>query len=258
MKKNSFLMFLMLSSFLLCLVSCKKPEQDTDNPIVGGSLYKDNYVTFQTLQTPKGNDEGNLTSNDRVKQWKITGGDFRIERFEVTDGQDPDNHLKRLEWYTLDKNQRLLFVLGRSGSKGLANNFNSLCPPEQNTFNKKASELNFWIRGPLYLTFGNGKEYFFELIYLAQHSSGTSNVWWFGADGMTNSAKPIFAYDPYSSSKTPIDITEGVGYYGFISPTYEPNLIFKFERGSRMLMSTNDHIYLIGVYTKNPPEKPWQ
>jgi len=255
MKKNSHIPVLMLSSFFLYFVSC---DNQNDTMMVGSSLYKDNYVTFQTLQTLKGDDRGNLTSGSRVRQWEITGGDFRIERFDVTDGQDPNNYLKRLDWYKLDKNQRLLFVLGRKGSKELAANFNSYCPPEQNTYNKKAGELNFWIRGPLYLTFGNGEEYLFELIYLAQHSSGTANVWWFGADGMTNSAKPIFAYDPYSSSKTPIDITEGTGYYGYISPMYEPNLIFKFERGSRQLMSSNDYIYLIGVYTKNPPAKPWQ
>ncbi|MTI29963.1 hypothetical protein [Xanthovirga aplysinae] len=103
----------------------------------------------------------------------------------VTPGQDPNNNLGA-PVFEINASSNLRFVVGRHGSSGPATYFNQLCPASKNTFGHTAGDLNFAVRGDLYLTLAidvtdDMVEIVIPDICLAQGHSGTSNNWWFGA-----------------------------------------------------------------------------
>ena len=227
---------------------CKK-----DNPIIGFA-YHDNGVEFVIIT---GDSDGNLT-DDNYQQWRIMAGKFTLTAFDVTSGQDPDNFLKIGNTHTMEDHQ-FTFRVGRKASKDVANSFNAACPPERNTFNHTAGELNFWVKGDMELKLENGNTYTFQNTYFAQGHSGASNNWWFGNDAMTNSTQSILIYDPYSTMSyyIPIPIYFGDKCFGYISPVEDPNLVFKYVRGEGALWNPKNWIELIGVYRREQPAEPW-
>jgi hypothetical protein len=250
MKKNSYLTLLMLSLFFLCFVSCNKDKDKDKDPPDNSFTYHNNDVIVCALE----DEDGNFTEKN-ISPWLITGGTFVLTDFDVTQGQDPDHHLQKGNTYTLDKDKQFRFVLGRKASKDVAATFNAACPPAHNTFNHTAGELNFWMKGTLSLKFYSGKTYTFPNTFFAQGHSGATNNWWFGNSGMTNSKTPIYIWDPYSTVySVPIPIYFGEKCFGYISPTEDPNLSFKFLRGDELNVNW---ICLIGVYTKSQPPGPW-
>ena len=235
-------MFWMLTSIFLCLVSCNK--QDDDSSLLGFS-YHDNEVVVATVW---GDEDGNITSKN-YDDWVISRGRFIIDNFDVTTNQDPDKHLRiGTPQYMMDKNKGFVFSVGRKGSKEVAASFNKACPPEHNTFNHTADELYFWVKGELSLTLRHGNTYTFPNTVFAQGFSFLSNNWWFGNDTMTNFKTPIIVFDPYATEGIPIPIYLGDKCFGYISPREDPNLVFKFLRGTGAVGGSKNVIYLIGVY----------
>ena len=182
----------------------------------------------------------------------------------MTSGQDPDNNLQvgdvyQIANYSWNPGYKLHFTVGRKASKDVANSFNAACPPEHNTFNHTAGELNFWVKGNLEMTLGNGNTYTFLNVYLAQGHSGATNNWWFGSDAMTNSQSSILIYDPYSTTQyyVPVPIYFGDRCFGYISPVEDPTLVFKFLRGDGAMPNPANVIHLIGVYKREQPTDPW-
>ena len=239
-------MLWMLSPFFLCFVSCD--NQDDEDFDLFGFSYHDNYVEVNTCY---GVNEGNLKLGSNL--WQINGGTFTMTNFDVTEGQDPDHNLKTGNIYNLDKDKQFLFVSGRKASKEVATTFNDACPPDRNTFNHTAGELNFWMKGTMKLIFTNGETYTFPNTYFAQGHSGAINNWWFGNDAMTNFKVPILLYDPYSDKASiPIPIYFGDQCFGHISPIENPNLVFRFIRGDGAIWNPKNTVFLIGVYSKKP------
>lgn len=213
-----------------------------------GFTYRKNHVRMDTLF---GDENGNFTIERDSKPfpWSITGGSFEITAFDVTKGQDPDHRLKIGNLHKMDNEHQFLFEFGRHGDPEVAKTFNQRCPPAHNTFNHTAGKLNFWVKGTLTLAFSSGKTYTFPNTYFAQGHAGATNNWWFGNDEMVNSTNPIIAWDPYS--KTPhVPVYLGNNCYGFISPTEDETLLFKFKRGDGAIPNPVNHVNLVGIYQR--------
>ena len=232
-------------------------RDSNETPQIGNSLddlpdpgnafkYHDNNVKVFTCYD---DEDGNLTVYNG-DPWVIIGGLFEITAFDVSAGQDPDKNLKIGGRYYWDTKEQFCFRVGRHGTKEVAASFNKACPPEHNTFNHTAGELNFWMKGTLQLDLRSGKRYTFSNTYFAQGHSGATNNWWFGNDKMVNYKYPSFAYDPYDKYGSDIPIYTGDRCFGYISPDEDPDLVFKFLRGQGILGNVND-VVLIGIYTKS-------
>ena len=254
-KQFNILGLLILASFFLFFTSCENPANETpdsDNQSIGeyddetNFSYHDNNVK---VYTSYGDEDGNLTVYN-YDPWVIREGLFELTAFDVSSGQDPDKNLRIHGWYYMDTKNQFCFRVGRHGTKEVANSFNTACPPEHNTFNHTASELNFWMKGTMQLDFRSGKRYTFSNTYFAQGNSGLSNNWWFGNDTMVNYKHPTFAYDPYATNYDELTPSyTGDKCFGYISPDEDPDLVFKFLRGTGLFGGTND-VVLIGVYSK--------
>ena len=206
--------------------------------------YHDNNVKVETRPV---SGFGNLFDNDKDLGWTITGGYFEMSTYNVTQGQDPENRLWKKS-YSMDKNHQFTFQFGRKASKDVAASFNKACPPEHNTFNHTAGELNFWAKGTMVLTFRNGETYVFSNTYFAQGHSGATNNWWFGNDAMINGSRVFYAYDPYKPELPPIYLGD-LGY-GYISPDEDNNLLFMFVRGDGSGWGEKYGVFLVGVYSR--------
>jgi hypothetical protein len=118
--------------------------------------------------------------------YTIISGTYTVSSFSVTNGQDPDGHIRAGLVVPFGSNGKLTFNIGRKGSSDTANWFNSRVASYQTTFNHGAGELNFAFLGTLKMTikggiFGGGQESFtFGDVAFAQGHSGASNNWWFG------------------------------------------------------------------------------
>jgi hypothetical protein len=219
---------------------CKDKDEEM------GMSYHDNRVNVTLLI---GDHDGNLTEKN-YEPWRITGGAFEITDFDVTNGQDPNQNLKIGNVHLMDNDHDFCFIVGRKASKEVAATFNKACPPERNTFNHAAGELNFWVKGTLTLVFASGKTYTFPNTYFAQGHAAAVNNWWFGNDAMTNYKDHIIIWDPYAVDAFPIPIYFGDKCFGYISPIEEPDLVFKFVRGDGVLPNPVNAVDLIGVYNR--------
>jgi len=234
---------------------CKDENPD---PTIGFA-YHDNEVQVATcFADHDGNLPYSYPVNPKYDQWTITEIYFTITAFDVTQGQDPDKCLKVGDSQA-SRDVSFSFRFGRKASKEVANSFNAVCPPDRNTFNHKADELNFWVKGTMALRFQNGQTYTFPNTYFAQGHVGASNNWWFGNDAMTNYHTPIIIFDPYSTHDyyIPVPIYLGEKCFGYISPVEDPNLVFKFNRGDGAMPNPKNWVDLIGVYRKDQPTEPW-
>ncbi len=122
--------------------------------------------------------------------YSIVDGSFCINKFSITDGQDPDNEIKNGLIVPVSSDGKITFKIGRKGSKEVATWYNESISASKTdtTFNENPDKLNFALIGNLKLTITGGvlrnkKETFtFSDIVLAQKSTGTlisSNEWSF-------------------------------------------------------------------------------
>jgi hypothetical protein len=270
MKKITILMciFMMLACLagITMFSGCKKDKPEEEDPIDGSFKYHDNTIKVFTCFD---DEDGNLKSYEpKCYGWIILGGSFKMKYAQVTQGQDPDDHL----WcdcvthtepyyceYPMSDNKEFCFKAGRNGTKEVAESFNYACPPANNTFNEAAGKLYFWVEGTLELKFQNKKTYTFPGTFFAMGPGGLFGLlhkWWFGNQSMKNYKETILAWDPYSKTwYIPIPIYMGEKCFGYISPVEDPNLVFKFVRGDPF--NGDNHVSLIGVYTKTKPTEPW-
>lgn len=120
------------------------------------------------------------------KEYSLISGTYTVESFSITDGQDPDGHIKDNLTVSCGTDGKLTFSIGRKGSESVAEWFNNRIPASQTTFNHGAGKLNFAFIGKLSLTIkggilgGNKETFIFSNVALAQGHSGASNNWWFG------------------------------------------------------------------------------
>jgi len=137
--RNVFAVAFCLSITSILFASCEDNKTNDDGKIVGGFSYHNNYVNIAALS---GDHDGNITHSN-YSTWGISGGVFTVTDFDVTKGQDPNNNLAVGNVHYMDNDNDFCFVFGRHASKEVAATFNAACPPERNTFNHTAGELNF-------------------------------------------------------------------------------------------------------------------
>jgi hypothetical protein len=114
-------------------------------------------------------------------------GVYTITNYKISEGQeDPKNKFYLGKEFIMNKEGVLRFIVDRDGTPEVANWFNGIIPPSNNTFNHKADKLNFAFIGTLVLKikstiFDVGEEtYTFLDVALAQGHTFASNNWWFG------------------------------------------------------------------------------
>ncbi|MDJ0904276.1 MAG: hypothetical protein QNJ55_36395 [Xenococcus sp. MO_188.B8] len=152
--------------------------------------YQDNSVSF---------------SLDGGTGYVLLGGSFTIEEYSVTEGQDPDGHIKAEEKIFNDKGS-MTFSVGRQGSSDVAEWFHTEIHAWKTTFNHEADDLNFAFRGTLKLKVsaeGGEDTYTFSNIGIAQGHSGRANNWWFGGeDCIYLTENKVSCYGTNSSGST--------------------------------------------------------
>jgi hypothetical protein len=125
--------------------------------------------------------------------YTLINGTYTVESFSVTEGQDPDHHIKVGMVVSFGSNGKLTFSVGRKSSSDTANWFNGKIQASQNTFDHTADQLYFAILGTLKMTvtggiLGGGQETVtFLNVALAQGSDFVTNNWWFGGKNCTYS-----------------------------------------------------------------------
>ena len=137
------------------------------------------------------NNELIITSSSR--SLTIESLSYTITESKVTSGQDPEGRvapgtvIQGEAWEAMDhvhqtrRGYKLVFPVGRHGSREVANWFNHRIRSDQNTFDHSAEKLNFAFLGTLRIKFtGKDAPYEFKNIALAQGHAGLSNNWWFG------------------------------------------------------------------------------
>lgn len=128
-----------------------------------------------------------------VGGYSLISGSYTIDRFAITDGQDPEKKIKPGYVARCGSDGQMVFSIGRSGSGKLAVGdwFNNQVPISQNTFNLSAGgedngDLNFAFLGTLKFTItgsllGKKQDTFtFQNVALAQGFRSSRNIWWFG------------------------------------------------------------------------------
>lgn len=124
--------------------------------------------------------------------YQIISGNYTIEKFSVTSGQDPDGNIRVGTKANLNNDGVMSFKVGRKGSSDVANFFTSNIAANQTTFNHNPDDLNFAFIGTLVLTLqnnspgGNQGTFTFSNIAIAQGHSGSTNNWWFGGQSCKN------------------------------------------------------------------------
>lgn len=116
----------------------------------------------------------------------LVKGSFTVKDFSVTDGQDPDHHIRQGFSSYCGSDGKFNFSIGRKGSKKVAEWFSRQVNKNNTTFNHNPDDLNFAMLGTLVLEFQNNKIFTFNNIVLAQGHSAGSNNWWFGGTDCHN------------------------------------------------------------------------
>jgi hypothetical protein len=177
--------------------------------------YRDNEVTF----APTGG-------------YQIIKGVFTVDDASVTSGQDPDGHIHKGLVATCGSNGVFSFSIGRKGSSGVANWFNSRIPASRNTFNHTAGELNFAMIGKLELVVTGGilgsqtGTYVFNGIALAQGHSGSSNNWWFGGTECSNYSSNTVLAKGQDSKGNAISFLFVRGDNGVSTVNFQPQTLY--------------------------------
>ncbi|MFW6307936.1 MAG: hypothetical protein ACOC08_04770, partial [Campylobacterales bacterium] len=122
---------------------------------------------------------------------------FELKDSKITEGQDPDSHLKKGWSYKLENNN-FTFSVGWKPSQEVADWFNERVEPWQNTFNHEAGSLNFALQGDLVIdmnrnpdgevpTLSNGRYYFKDIVV----AMAQKHNWYFG--GKNCKHRPILS-----------------------------------------------------------------
>ncbi|EJD48864.1 hypothetical protein AURDEDRAFT_161797 [Auricularia subglabra TFB-10046 SS5] len=114
-------------------------------------------------------------------------GSYGITDFQVTSGQDPEDHIANGQVRQFSGGGSMVFSVGRKASNDVAHWWSDRIAPGQNTFGHSPDELNFAFLGTMSLTLSGGilpgpTRFTIQNVGLAQGHSGGNNNWWFGGD----------------------------------------------------------------------------
>lgn len=144
-------------------------DADTEAPITR-MTYHDNAVKLK-IQTAG---------------YTLLGGSYKTSDQSISGGQDPAGKNYPGQTYDVSGSEgRTDFIVGRNGSKRVAEWFSGHIGASHNTFGHDPDKLNFAFLGDLTLSIQgpdlDPKEpVTFRDIALAQGHSGATNNWWFG------------------------------------------------------------------------------
>ncbi|QXH55719.1 phosphatidylinositol-specific phospholipase C domain-containing protein [Pseudomonas maumuensis] len=142
--------------------------------------YRDNEVNFSP------------DWHDGTSRYTIASGSYTLNEVYISEGEDPDQKNKKGDVKRFSNDGKMLFEVGRSGSKDVAKSWSEIVKRKNNTFDDDPGDLNFAFEGDLLLTLTDGefgadkREFLFRDVWVGQGSTWFNNNWWFGGPHCEN------------------------------------------------------------------------